>query len=467
MENSSQYEFITDNTSVNYTGGITFISDLHDNMGGLEETLRHAASKDNAVAILGDMMGYGTAEIAYELGVELPSIKHDKYLSEHMQPQDFQVYQVAKIIEQFGSRENAVDYFSQVNQGVNREQIEQEVDGIINYINNDEFISHIQELNQHFYQSQGEDYHRDVVATRTLERALKEIQLQKFGEAYHKVAEETGKKVAVYWLDGNHEEKGDAQGFRKYLGDDVTFVNLGEVEGFYTHKSANNSQYSSEDITIAGTPNIFQGIAKHKPEIYTPMELKERIPHMNDESLHNGLFGKGNISKDEIKSLEDTLFSQDREIQRIFNNGEETRDLDVFVTHGPWRVPMIDENRRGREDIFAISAAYLADKAKVSAQGHIHKAMAGHDDEGNFFVRPAGKMYDMYKVDGEMKVVDIPTEFNYESHKVVDFDKELLQEYMNYFYPEEAQNYIDAMNVMQQTYVAANEDIYEEEKLSA
>lgn len=438
---NNTYEFLSSQNAEQtpYTGGITVISDLHGQVGGLEETLRHAAQNDNAVAILGDIIGDGMQEYASQFGYQFPSQIQDEFLQTHMQPEEYQIYKTAQLLEQFGSKENAVEYFTSINGNEHRGQIEEEIDQLSEIVSSEEFKRYRSDLNEEFYKQKSQEVAQNIVGLRSLEQALKQVQFQQFSDVYSKVADETGKTPQIYWLNGNYEDKQDSQQFQNYLPDEAQVINIEDVRGYLTHKSSTSKENASEDITVAGTPNIFQGIQSYKLELYSSEELQNQMPHMTDPTIHNDLVYQGDISRENIQSLEQRILNEDKEAQRITNNGEENRDLDVFLTHGPIRTPIIDEQKKGREDPFALMAAYFSDNATVTAHGHIHNPMAGEDTAGNFFVRPAGQIYDMYKINGEMKVVEVPTQFKYDPEEPPQVDFNELKRYHDYYYQLELQ----------------------------
>ncbi|NQZ84512.1 MAG: hypothetical protein HRU03_02240 [Nanoarchaeales archaeon] len=429
-----------------YSKGITMISDLHSNWDGLEEALSHAASLGNDILIPGDLIGYDLDVIGAKLGYKTQTMLYDDYLDENFKSGNISqntmvTYTVAKNNEMFGGIEKYIAYIAEQVPQEDLAGVRSELEAILENTNSTEFQEEFQMLNKNFENDKLEELQVSAMYLQCLQTVIWNESTKKAMQIKDEVDLKYGTNTNIFWLDGNHEPVGIANLFKEYTIDASSIIDLGEVSG-YSVSFGGDKINESEDITMGGFSNVYRGIEKHNMEIYSNEQMTELFKHMCPDNMDQALFVEKNLSKDELKGLESKIKSS-FEYGRITLNGEEIENnhLDISVFHGspfsPIAAPTGGKNdlgsvlegtvREGMEDIHSAVAQELVNISTLSVHGHLHHEMFGDNHLGKNFVRAAGQIYDVYKIDGELIVDKVKTNFTYNSHKTIDFDLDELK----------------------------------------
>lgn len=361
-----------DNNRKLKSNGLIAVSDIHGNYDSLRNVYSIAKEKDLSVIINGDAVNdYHFKEFANELGYRTQQDLFLEYASQRLDEKDTQTL----LFSQQYSQVQSLDPFLQQVPESQKSQAKKQLEDILSYADSGEFREKFEQTAYGFKEEKEHEVIENQFGLNSLYHVFMEEEAKRLADEINNYDVET-----IFNL-GNHEHAFFTKQVREYLNDPSKLVDATNHKGYISIEQDNG-----QEITLAGMTNCAQIMPYLQDVVFSEQEYQLLTHHMNIDDARYQTLLKGDVSQDELSSLEDKI-RQDPDYHRIIQNQE--KPLDIFLTHGQVGKVMTNNNT-GFDVPYLGVAAYFSNLADLTIEGHIHSKYDGKNSFGNDMIRVAG-----------------------------------------------------------------------------
>jgi hypothetical protein len=379
-------------------------SDHHGQFECLEEIFKYAKEKEIPFVCGGDIIGdYNFENIVHLLGYRMPSSVPSLFLQRDMAVDNLGLYAEYQKLSQFGTSSTEVIAKVSGQQDVSAEMREQ-ITTLFNQVEERDLYSKVKEIIEKNAQSIQTITTEMRVKLQFLFQIIVEVHAQKLAELIDKY------QVTTYFLNGNHEPSQFPTLVASLVKNKNLFVDLGAEKGVS----------NVNGIAVAGVSNV-NAIMPYLHEFYLPQELDSLFIHQRArrsiipvEPTREGL-----ENEQTIKDL-----GGDFDWQRL--QGDEIKDLDVFISHGQIGQGAWRDDKKANLMPTLLVAAKLSSLSKVTIDCHLHTSYIMKNSLGVKTIRAVGnKAYVISKGEtGELseELVEFDTPYNSRGEIMLDLE---------------------------------------------
>lgn len=390
-------------------------SDHHAHFDCLEEIYKYAKEKDLPFVCGGDIIGdYNFENIVHLLGYRMPSSIPSLFLQKEMHVDDLGIYSEYQRLAQFGiSSEEVISKLSQ-HQEIN-EDMKNQISTLFKKVQEKNLDSKVQEIIEKNATSIQTITSEMRIKLQFLFQIIVEVHAQKLAELIDKY------QVKTYFLNGNHEPSQFPTLVSSLVQSKELFIDLGAEVGVS----------NINGLSVAGVSNV-NAIMGHVHEFYLPQELDSLFIHQRArraiipvEPTREGL-----ENEQTIKDLEG-----DFDWQRL--QGDEIKDLDVFISHGQIGQGAWRDDKKANLMPTLLVAAKLSSLSKITIDCHLHTTHVMKNSLGIKTLRAVGnKAYVIKREEtGELggELVEFDTPYNSRGEVMLDLEQTKKRIEENYF----------------------------------
>lgn len=424
--------------------GFIVASDLHGNYNSLEQVYSIAKDRNLGVVINGDIVNdYHFKEFANNLGFKSQQDMFLEYAQNNLTQEDLHTLLFS---QQYSQVQSLEPFLNQV-PDFQKSQVKEQLEGILSYSQSNEFKEKFEQTAYNFKEEKEDEVIQNQIHLNVLYHVFMEEEAKRLAGEINKY------DVSTLFNLGNHEHSLFAKQVRGYLDDPSKLIDVTNHKGHVRIEQENG-----QEINLAGMTNCAQIMPYLQEVVFSEQEYQLLTHHMNIDDIKSQTLLKGSVSYDELSSLEG-LIKQDSDYKRIVQ--EKEKPLDVFLTHG--QIGEVKMNSgKGMDVPYLATAAYFSDLADLTIEGHIHSKYDGKNSFGNNMIRAAGEDAAIIRKDDEgglqKEWVRVDDSFNGNHDNEIPYSPD-----------EMYQKVKEKIALLQQQgdTIAANDDISEEEKLSA
>lgn len=353
--------------------GIISFSDVHGNYGAMKRGFDYARENNLVVALNGDIINdYNFMQAANDAGYKPYEQHFIEYASQNFGEKDLQTYFISRNVKEHGF--DAM--LGQVPEEY-RDEAKKNLEGILKYSDSEIFEKKKENLERGFEHDVAPKAMQDQVKLQLFYNVFMDEEAQRFASFLNENSD-----VQVAYNLGNHENAYFVEMVKQYLENPDQILDLTNSQG-YTYIDQENGQ----SLSLVGMTNCAQKMP-YLNQIFSPEQEIQLNYHMGIDQIKYDTLMQGDVTADQIDSLEEKI-KQDYDYQRMQAGNDEVNP-DILMTHGNIGVPMMN-GKKGYEVPFFGVAAYMANNAKLTLEGHIHGNYEGQYSFGSEMARVAGE----------------------------------------------------------------------------